>query len=161
MNIGAKMSPFNQYDKQHIEIKFLLFLLFAGFAFLLNNCSDPASLNKETLVRTLVTPSNIAPGEYTYFWDGKTDDEEYVEPGKYYCDLYETTTGDTIQITVLAGGSVSTHTGSLLERISSSIASSIILEYNRPDPFRVKQGTYIYFNLPYSTSIRLSIHTVE
>ena len=141
-------------------IHLLLFVIMTSLTVLLIRCSDPASANKETLVRTLPTvPLN--PGEYSYFWDGKDDSDQYVEPGRYYCELYEATVGDTIQMTVLEGGEASLPYFPNPERIGSPSASTIILYYNQPDPFHVKEGTKIYFTLPEYTSIRLTIHRME
>ena len=127
---------------------------------LTSRCSNPATPNKETLVRKLITaPFN--PGEYSIFWNGKDDDKNYVSPGKYYCDLYETTTGDTIHMTVLEGGEIPEYQSEIPEYIGPRSASVVLLFDNSPDPFHVKQGTYIHFNIAYATSIRLTIHSLE
>ena len=70
-----------------MKIHLLPVLVMTSLTVLLLRCSDPASANKETLVRTLQTLPNIAAGEYTYYWDGKNDNGDIVPAGVYLIRL--------------------------------------------------------------------------
>jgi|GEM_PF-1869747 hypothetical protein len=135
-------------------------ILAAGLAvFLALRCGDPLSeSDKATLVRTLVD-GPVEAGEYSLFWDGRDNRDSLLAAGIYSCQFTTRDFGDRIDMTALEGG-----TGSKKDLNDSTVIAALPVPNtfsrieNRPEPFKIRNGTNIVFSIPYQTTLLLTIH---
>ncbi|MBN1894724.1 hypothetical protein JW906_09525 [bacterium] len=127
--------------------------------FLTIRCGDPLSeSDKATLVRTLVD-GPVQAGEYSLFWDGRDDRDSLLSAGIYACQFTTRDFGDRIDMAALDGGS-----GSKKDLNDSTVIAALPVPNtfarieNRPNPFRIRNGTNIVFSIPYPTTLLLTIH---
>ncbi len=130
------------------KIFFTLAALTGFFLF----CSDPLSDEDQT-VRILRT-GPMESGEYSIFWDGANDKENFAEPGTYIAMLY---TRDFTLIDTLTALPGTRDKYNRNEYINSAPQLIDEMYDNEPDPFYIEDGTNIHFALSRDVSIRLTI----
>ena len=125
----------------------LVFLFFMG-------CSDPLSREEEgVLVKTLYD-GPLAAGRYVVFWDGTGDDQKFVQAGTYYARLYSRDFTFQIEMTAQDGGTGVPNDSSLSDPGYQPLPG---LEQNRPNPFKIRNGTNLPFTLDNTYTIRLTV----
>ncbi|MCD6115835.1 hypothetical protein J7K93_02370 [bacterium] len=104
-------------------------------------CTDPVSSDKSKVIKTLVQ-GKLNAGQYSVFWDGKDEKNNFVEPGTYLVWLTARSFTYEIRMTALTGGAGSNDSTTV--PIYGDWGLTELLQ-NHPDPFRIKCGTNIPF----------------
>ena len=125
-----------------------------------SHCSDPLSEDEDAVIRTLV--QGILPsGEYVWFWDGTDDSGAFVPAGTYYARLYSRDFTYQIEMTALEGGSGESND---MHLYNEGVQPLTKLEQNRPNPFRIRDGTNIPFfidEITASVPVQLTVRSRE
>jgi hypothetical protein len=120
--------------------------------FIFTVCSDPLS-EKENVIRTLIN-GPVASGEYSVFWDGMNEKNDFCEPGTYIALLYTRNFTLLDTLTALPGKSDKTNRNEYYYDTPQLIDDMLD---NQPDPFLIEEGTNIKFQISQDVSIRLTI----
>lgn len=129
---------------------FLRFLIWPVFC-LLVSCKNPVSAQK---VIILIDDYLIDGGKYVFYWDGKNEDKQYVEPGDYVVVLEIKDWQQQEIITAIKGGSPGENNQSHFEPGFWQYPE--LLE-PFPNPFKVQSGVNIPILLPGSSRVRITI----
>ena len=120
--------------------------------FIFLTCSDPLS-DRENVVRTLLN-GPIPSGEYSVFWDGTNEKNNFCEPGTYIALLYTRNFTLLDTLTALSGSSEKTNKNDYYLDTPQLIDEMV---NNDPDPFLIEEGTNIKFFISQDISVRLTI----
>jgi len=140
--------------------KFLLYkvtlitIILLGFHFLF--CENPfKEERKKERINILVDDYLLETGRYIFYWEGKNDKKEYIEPGEYIILLEIKNWQDQTIITAQKGGKESANDES---RFEPGYWLYHDLEDPFPDPFRIKAGVNIPVLISEPARIKLSVY---
>ena len=137
-------------------MKYRFFLIFPMLALWMSGCSDPLSDN-ENIVRTLIS-GPLQAGQYSVFWDGTDDKDNFVEAGQYVALLY------TRNFTLIDTLNALPGTEEKYNRNDYYNDVPVLMDEmydNEPDPFYIEDGTNLRFGISSETSVRLTIQIPE
>jgi len=120
-------------------------------------CEDPVSSNQPEVIKTLVQ-GRLNTGQYSVFWDGKDENNNFVEPGTYLVWLTARSFTYEIKMTALSGGAGSNDSTTV--PIYGDWGLTELLQ-NHPEPFRIKSGTNIPFIIGADAASQTVVLTVR
>ena len=120
-------------------------------------CSDPSSSDDKYIVKTLID-EYWGQGQYVEFWDGTDDKNKPLPAGTYYVRLWTRNYSNQITIEAQDGLFRTSNDSTVFFPTATFIT---LLEQNHPDPFRIREGTNIPFQLAESGTIELTIRNHE
>ena len=132
--------------------KLLIPVLMVGFIFI--RCSDPVSGDNTELVKTIVQGYHPA-GLYVYFWDGTDRKGNFVSEGTYIARLYAKDFTFEVEMTALAGTSGTSNDSTAFPDFTYQPLNE--LRQNRPNPFKIKDGTNLLFTLSEDYAVELTV----
>jgi hypothetical protein len=120
------------------------------------NCSNPfKSEKKKELVLEFINDYMPDTGRYIFFWDGRDDDNEFVQPGKYIVLLEIKSWQDQVFVTVTEGGNDRANDQS---RWEPGFWIDHDLQTPFPDPFQVSSGVNIPILVSTPSRVKISIY---
>lgn len=117
------------------------------------SCGDPLS-DREDIVRILAE-GLMTSGQYSIFWDGRDNKNQFVEAGTYFALLYTQDFSLIDTLTALAGGTKEKTNWNQYDYHNPQLMDE--MENNEPDPFYIVEGTNIRFRLSRDINARLTI----
>ena len=129
-------------------------LLIVSLIAVMTACENPFKVEKKKEEIKRLVDDYFANGRYTVFWNGKDNKGKWISAGKY---IYVMEAGDFVDqfiMTAQEGGS-----GKNIDSTEAIIGGIYFfdLEQNSPEPFKIKDGTNIRFQIPSSNPIRVKI----
>lgn len=135
-------------------LKLLLVLLIAALLSL--SCSNPfKSEQKKELIIHLVDEYLQITGRYVFYWDGKSEHNKHVEPGRYIVLLTIKDWQDQAYVTANPGGKLEANNEMHLE---PGFWISHELQAPYPDPFQVQAGVNIPILIAEPARIKIDIY---
>jgi len=135
--------------------KYKIYLFFILLLAALLSCSNPfKSEKKKELVLEFINDYLPDTGRYIFFWNGRDDNNKYVEPGRYIVLLEIKSWQDQEYITALEGGKERANDQS---RYEPGYWIDHDLETPFPDTFHVAAGVNIPILLASPARVKISI----
>ena len=149
------MSKYTAKDgkMKHTWLKFfypiLSFILMVALS-----CENPLKEEKKKEEVLRFIDDYFESGRYTQFWDGKNNKKEWISPGKYIYVMEARDFSDQYFMTAESGG-----TGKLKDSTSFEPGAWYTFELwqNSPEPFKIRDGTNIRFQVPVGSPTRVRI----
>ena len=120
------------------------------------HCSNPFKDDKKKEEIIILWSGFLEPeGRFYFYWDGKDDNENYVEPGKYIAFAEIKNEQDDVFIQAMAGGEVGKNEDPRF--YETYITLSNLIEDPFPNPFNIIAGINIPIIISEPAVVRLTI----
>jgi hypothetical protein len=133
----------------------LLLFCFIGCLLFLT-CKNPLREDKKKQqIIILIDDRFVEGGKYVFYWDGKNDDKQYIEPGDYIIVLEVKDWQEQEIVTALKGGAANENNQA---RFEPSFWQYNELQPPFPNPFKVQSGVNIPILLSGPSRAKITIY---
>ena len=137
--------------KRHVAIILVFFLVLFSL-----QCSNPLDENeKKELVLHFIDDVFDLSGKYIFFWDGKDENKQHVEPGRYIILLSIRDWQDQTYVSIDPGGKLEANDESHFEQ-GYWLNHELLPPY--PDPFQVQSGVNIPVLIAEPARVKINIY---